>query len=231
MRSAASMWWVKRLEAMLSKPLEIEPGILLWHEALKKHAQQALAAAVFDLAKRAPFYRPRMPVSGKSFSVEETNFGPLGWVSDETGYRYSTTHPETGKPWPAIPPVLLELWGGAAHYPQPPECCLVNLYRGAARMGLHQDRDEQAIDAPVLSVSLGDSAIFRIGGTSRRGATKSLRLESGDVLVFGGPARLAYHGIDRVIADTSPLLSGGGRINLTLRRVSRPEKQDARPGG
>ncbi|MFL5239290.1 MAG: alpha-ketoglutarate-dependent dioxygenase AlkB family protein [Rhizomicrobium sp.] len=216
---------------MLSKPLEIGPGILLWREALEKPAQQALAAAVFELAKRAPFYRPRMPIYGKPFSVEETNFGPLGWMSDETGYRYSTTHPETGKPWPAIPQTLLELWGAAARYPEPPECCLVNLYRGGARMGLHQDKDEQALDAPVLSVSLGDGALFRIGGVSRRGATKSLLLQSGDVLVFGGPARLAYHGIDRVMAGTSPLLPGGVRINLTLRRVTRPEKQDARSGG
>ena len=98
-------------------------------------------------------------------------------------------------------------------------------------MGLHQDKDEQALDAPVLSVSLGDGALFRIGGVSRRGATKSLQLQSGDVLVFGGPARLAYHGIDRVMAGTSPLLPGGVRINLTLRRVTRPEKQDARSGG
>jgi alkylated DNA repair protein (DNA oxidative demethylase) len=216
---------------MLSKPLEIGPGILLWREALERHAQQALVSEVFALAKHAPFYRPRMPISGKPFSVEETNFGPLGWVSDETGYRYSTTHPETGRPWPTIPRALLKLWGATVQHPEPPECCLVNLYRVAARMGLHQDKDEQAIDAPVLSVSLGDSALFRIGGVSRRGATKSLRLQSGDVLVFGGPARLAYHGIDRVMAGTSPLVTGGGRINLTLRRVTKPEKQDARPGG
>ena len=98
-------------------------------------------------------------------------------------------------------------------------------------MGLHQDRDEQALDAPVLSVSLGDTALFRIGGTSRRSPTKSLKLASGDVLAFGGAARLAFHGIDRVMAGTSALVPGGGRINLTLRRVNAPQKQDARPGG
>jgi alkylated DNA repair protein (DNA oxidative demethylase) len=204
---------------MLNKPLEVGPGVLLWRSALDKRSQQTLVCAIFELAEDAPFYRPRMPVSGKPFSVQETNFGPLGWVSDETGYRYSAVHPYTGKRWPDIPNLLLQIWSSATHYPAPPECCLVNLYRGTARMGLHQDRDEQALDAPVLSVSLGDSALFRIGGATRRCPTKSLKLESGDALTFGGLARLAYHGVDRVLAGTSGLLAGGGRINLTLRRV------------
>ncbi|HEX3654128.1 MAG TPA: alpha-ketoglutarate-dependent dioxygenase AlkB [Rhizomicrobium sp.] len=208
---------------MQTRPLEVGPGILLCRGALAAETQQSLTRKIFELAKCAPFYRPRMPISGKPFSVEETNFGSLGWVSDEHGYRYSNTHPETGEPWPAIPNLLLRLWRSATQYPEAPECCLVNLYRGAARMGLHQDRDEEAIDAPVLSISLGDSAIFRIGGVTRRSPTKSLRLESGDVLTFGGPARLAYHGIDRVVPDTSRLIPGGGRINLTLRRITRPE--------
>jgi DNA oxidative demethylase len=216
---------------MLNKPLEVGPGILFWRGALAEDTQQLLVRETFELAKCAPFYRPCMPISGKPFSVEETNFGSLGWVSDKRGYRYGDAHPETGEPWPAIPYLLLQLWRAATQYPEAPECCLVNLYRGPARMGLHQDRDEEAVDAPVLSVSLGDSAIFRIGGASRRGPTKSLRLESGDVLMFGGPARLAYHGIDRVVAGTSALIPGGGRVKLTLRRVSRPKKQDARPGG
>ncbi len=138
------------------------------------------------------------------------------------GYRYSAAHPETGRPWPEMPPLLIQLWNELTRYRAPPECCLVNLYRGAARMGLHQDRDEQALDAPVLSVSLGDAALFRIGGTTRNSPTKSLRLESGDVLAFGGPARLAFHGIDRVMAGTSDLIPGG-RMNLTLRRVTVPE--------
>jgi len=212
-------------------PLEIGPGIRLWHGALDGATQRALLADVFARAAAWPFYRPRMPISGKPFSVEETNFGPLGWVSDENGYRYSLVHPENGRPWPDIPPLLLDLWQQATGYPAPPECCLVNLYRDTAKMGLHQDRDEQALEAPVLSVSLGDSAVFRIGGSSRRGPTRSLKLASGDVLVFGGPARLAFHGVDRVIPRTSALIRDGGRINLTLRRVTRPEKQDARPGG
>jgi alkylated DNA repair protein (DNA oxidative demethylase) len=216
---------------MLDRPLEVSPGVRLWREALDGSVQRALLDDVLERTKQAPFYRPRMPVSGKPFSVEETNFGPLGWLSDERGYHYSRMHPVTGQRWPEVPPALLQLWQDATGYPAPPECCLVNLYRDAARMGLHQDRDEQVLDAPVLSVSLGDTALFRIGGPSRRGPTKSLTLTSGDVLVFGGPARLAFHGIDRVIPGTSGLIPGGGRINLTLRRVTRPEKQDARPGG
>jgi alkylated DNA repair protein (DNA oxidative demethylase) len=178
---------------------------------------------ILALAQDAPFYRPVMPGSGKSFSVEETNFGPLGWVSDKSGYRYQDSHPVTGKPWPAIPRTLLSLWDEitSALYPnaEPPQCCLVNLYREGARMGLHQDRDETALEAPVVSVSLGDDSLFRIGGTQRKGATRSLRLQSGDVVMFGGPARLAFHGIDRIYHGSSMLISGGGRINLTLRRV------------
>jgi alkylated DNA repair protein (DNA oxidative demethylase) len=216
---------------MLGKPVEPAPGILLWAGALDRPAQCALLADIFEREAVAPFYRPRMPVSGKPFSVEETNCGPLGWVSDERGYRYSPTHPVTGRPWPGIPPALLQLWNQVTGYTAPPECCLVNLYRNGARMGLHQDHDEDALDAPVLSVSLGDTAVFRIGGTLRRGPSASLKLASGDVLAFGGPARLAFHGIDRVMAGTSSLVPGGGRINLTLRRVNPPQKQDARPGG
>jgi alkylated DNA repair protein (DNA oxidative demethylase) len=199
---------------------DIAPGVALWREKLERAAQKALLDAVFSRVETAPFYRPTMPKSGAPFSVEETNFGPLGWVSDREGYRYAKNHPMTGKPWPDIPLALLILWDEVAFYPQPPQCCLVNLYRGAAKMGLHQDRDEQARDAPVLSVSLGDEALFRIGGETRKGPTASVKLSSGDVLTFGGAARMAYHGIDRVIAGSSTLVPGGGRINLTLRRVT-----------
>jgi alkylated DNA repair protein (DNA oxidative demethylase) len=216
---------------MIGKPLEVGIGIRLWKRAIETARQRLLIADVFKRAEHALFYRPLMPLSGKPFSVEETNFGPLGWISDESGYRYSNTHPVTGNHWPIIPESLLELWRETTGYSAPPECCLVNLYRDGARMGLHQDRDEQALDAPVLSISLGDTALFRIGGSTRRNPTNSFRLESGDVLIFGGPARLAFHGIDRVMAGTSDLVPGGGRINLTLRRVTAPKKQDARPGG
>jgi len=151
-----------------------------------------------------------------------TNFGPLGWVSDAAnGYRYEKSHPVSGQPWPPIPQALLRLWDETTGYGAPPEACLVNFYGSAARMGLHRDQDEAAVDAPVLSVSLGESAYFRFGTASLKGETRRLKLNSGDVLTFGGPARLMYHGIDRVLPGTSTLIPGGGRINLTLRRVSR----------
>jgi DNA oxidative demethylase len=204
----------------LQHKLDVMPGVVLWPEGLARTAQQELVREIAARAAEAPFYRPVMPKSGKPFSVEETNFGTLGWVSDVAGYRYEKLHPQTRAPWPSIPDVLLELWNAATGCPAPSECCLVNRYSVTARMGLHQDRDEAAPDVPVLSVSLGDDALFRIGGTTRKGPTESLKLRSGDVLMFGGPARLAFHGIDRVIGGTSSLLAGGGRLNLTLRRVT-----------
>jgi alkylated DNA repair protein (DNA oxidative demethylase) len=209
--------------------IEVMNGVILWPGVLDAPAQAALIADVFLRAEQAPFYRPAMPKTGKPFSVQETNFGPLGWVSDISGYRYQPTHPRTQKKWPAIPPALLVLWNAITGFEAPPQCCLVNLYRGAAKMGLHQDKDEAATQAPVLSVSLGDDALFRIGGTARRGPTKSVWLRSGDVLVFGGPARLAYHGIDRVAEGTSMKVPGGGRLNLTLRRVTQPKGQKKAP--
>lgn len=200
--------------------LTITDGVALWSSALDAKAQGDLLAEILEKIEAAPFYKPVMPGSGKAFSVEETNFGSLGWISDRNGYRYEPSHPVTREPWPAIPKTLVDLWSDSTGYGAPPECCLVNLYRGPAKMGLHQDKDEAALAAPVLSVSLGDDALFRIGGTTRNGATRSIKLTSGDVLVFGGPARLAFHGIDRVLAGTSRLIPGGGRINLTLRRVN-----------
>lgn len=211
--------------------LAVAPGVVLWRERFNRGALIALLEEVNARIARAPFYRPTMPKSGAPFSVEETNFGPLGWVSDKSGYRYQPTHPITHEPWPDIPRALLDLWDETTSYPAPPECCLVNLYRESARMGLHQDRDEAATDAPVLSVSLGDDATFRIGGTSRKGATRTVMLKSGDVLTFGGPARLAFHGLDKIIPGSSALVPGGGRLNLTLRRVHQPKIKDARPGG
>jgi alkylated DNA repair protein (DNA oxidative demethylase) len=207
--------------------LEIAPGVRFWREKLDRAAQIALLKDVFARIQQAPLYQPAMPQSGAPFSVEETNFGRLGWISDRDGYRYATTHPLTKKPWPDVPSSLLRLWNETTHYRAPPECCLVNLYRGRAKMGLHQDRDEAARDAPVLSVSLGDEAVFRIGGETRKAKTASFKLTSGDVLSFGGPSRLAYHGIDRIIAGSSTLVPGGGRINLTLRRVTAPGPKPA----
>ena len=200
--------------------LEVGPDIFLWREKLSPLAQKALLEEVQEKLKEAPLYQPVMPGSGRPFSVEESNFGSLGWVSDRNGYRYQSTHPITGKPWPAIPEALLALWEEINGVPAP-ECCLVNLYRAGAKMGLHQDRDEKDVTAAVIGVSLGDEALFRIGGTARASQTRSVTLASGDVIAFGGAARLAYHGIDRVRPGTSRLLPGGGRLSLTLRRVVR----------
>jgi alkylated DNA repair protein (DNA oxidative demethylase) len=175
----------------------------------------------------APLYVPVMPRTGKPFSVRMTNLGTLGWVSDrDGGYRYQATHPATGRPWPAIPAMVFDVWRRVSDYPHPPEACLVNYYAPDARMGLHQDRDELDLAAPVVSISLGDTCLFRIGTTARGGPTRSLKLASGDVVVLGGPDRLAFHGVDRIYPGTSTLLADvfpeGGRINLTLRRVTKP---------
>ncbi|MBL0937243.1 MAG: alpha-ketoglutarate-dependent dioxygenase AlkB [Rhizobiaceae bacterium] len=184
-------------------------------------AQEALVAEIRAVVAAAPLYVPRMPRTGKEMSVRMTNCGDLGWVTDkERGYRYQPTHPETGAPWPPIPSSLLKLWTDDAQFDQPPQACLVNFYDASAKMGLHQDRDEEEFGAPVVSVSLGDDCLFRIGGTERSDPTRSLRLSSGDVVILGGQSRLAFHGVDRIYAGTSTLLKNGGRINLTLRRVT-----------
>ncbi|WP_374332117.1 alpha-ketoglutarate-dependent dioxygenase AlkB [Aestuariivirga sp.] len=189
---------------------------------LGPEAQRQLVETLRTAVAAAPLVIPVMPRTGRPFTVRMTNLGPLGWVSDRAGYRYQPTHPETGKPWPPIPDPLLRLWREVSGYPQEPEACLVNFYNGGARMGLHRDEDEEDFAAPVLSVSLGDTAVFRMGGPERGGRTETLKLASGDVLVMGGASRLCYHGIDRVLPGTSSLLKDGGRINLTLRRVTRP---------
>ena len=193
-------------------------GFTLYPEHLDRAAQAELAAMVQRAEAAAPRYRPVTP-GGKAMSVRMTNFGSLGWVTDAAGYRYEPLHPLTGQPWPPIPPVLLEIWATLADAGAPPDACLVNFYDVDAKMGLHQDRDEADFNAPVLSVSLGDTALFRIGGTDRRDPTRSVRLASGDVCVLAGAARLAFHGVDRIHAGSSSLIPGGGRINLTLRRA------------
>ena len=198
-------------------------------------AQERLVAVFREAEAAAPFFTPTMPRTGKPFSVRMTNLGPLGWVSDrERGYRYQPTHPETGRPWPPIPEMVLEVWRALSGYPHDPEACLVNRYAPAARMGLHQDRDEQDFAAPVVSISLGDTCLFRIGGAERSDPTRSLKLASGDIVVLGGESRLAFHGVDRVYPGTSTLLNGwfpeGERINLTLRCVTRPTERPIENG-
>jgi len=186
---------------------------------LDRDEQQSLINEIRAVVSEAPLYRPEMPRSGKPFSVRMTNCGDLGWVADKNGYRYQDRHPVTGTPWPPIPDRLTKLWEELTGDVDPPQACLVNFYDSSARMGLHQDRDESDFSAPVLSVSLGDACLFRIGGPERGQPTKSFRLESGDIVILGGESRLAFHGVDRIYPTTSTLLKDGGRINLTLRRV------------
>ena len=185
--------------------------------------QIQLFGAIGRVFEQAQPYRPTMPRTGKPLSVMMTNAGPLGWVTDKDGgYRYQASHPVTGAPWPGIPAMLMQIWGDVADYPAPPEACLINIYRAGTRMGSHVDADEADRLAPVVSVSLGDDAVFHIGGTRRADAKIRVTLKSGDVVVLGGESRMAYHGIDRLVPGTSDLIPGGGRINLTLRRVTKP---------
>lgn len=201
----------------------LRPGLTYHPDYLDGPAQRALLEAVRGVIAAAPLFTPTMPRTGAPFSVRMTNCGALGWVSDATGYRYQAHHPDTGQPWPAMPEPILAAWRDLAGYPHDPEACLVNSYGGTARMGAHQDRDEDDLDAPVVSLSLGDTAVFRFGGEARRDPTRSIKLRSGDAVVIGGPSRLVFHGIDRLLPGTSDLLDEGGRINLTLRRVTRPQ--------
>ncbi len=187
--------------------------------------QNLLVRDVAAILERAPLFVPTMPRTGKPFSVRMSNCGSLGWVSDKDGgYRYQPDHPDTGEAWPPMPQMLLELWNDVAGYQAGPEACLINIYGADAKMGLHRDEDEADFSAPVVSVSLGDTARFRIGGLTRKAPTRSFDLESGDVVVLGGESRLAFHGVDRVKPGTSPLnlgcVPGAARINLTLRRVT-----------
>ncbi len=196
--------------------LRIVPGYL------DRVAQAAMRDALPAVFARAPLYTPRMPKTGRPMSVRMSNCGPLGWVTDERGYRYQPTHPLTGEPWPPMPDRLIAAWQDLADYAHGPQACLINVYDANAKMGLHQDRDEDDFNAPVVSLSLGDTCLFRIGGTKRGDPTRSVRLTSGDAVVLGGSARLAFHGVDRIVPGTSTLLPDDGRINLTLRRVTRP---------
>jgi alkylated DNA repair protein (DNA oxidative demethylase) len=189
---------------------------------LDRAAQEGLVEELRAAVAVAPFYQPVMPRTGRPFTVQMTSLGSLGWVSDRSGYRYQAVHPETGQSWPPIPDMVLEIWRKVSGYPHDPQACLVNYYAQGAKMGLHRDEDEEDFAAPVVSISLGDTAVFRIGGAERGGKTGTLKLSSGDVLVMGGAARLCYHGIDRILTGTSTLLKDGGRINLTLRRVTKP---------
>ncbi|WP_371396825.1 alpha-ketoglutarate-dependent dioxygenase AlkB [Fretibacter rubidus] len=183
--------------------------------------QAALIDAVKAGVSQAPFYQPTMPRTGAPLSVVMSNFGSLGWVTDkEKGYRYEAVHPKTGMPWAALPDALLTLWHKVTDCPVAPEACLINWYRAGAKMGMHVDNDEKEVRAPVVSVSLGDPATFRIGGPKRGGRARSVKLQSGDVVVLAGEARLCHHGVSKIDYGQSALVPRGGRINLTMRRVN-----------
>ncbi|WP_417486778.1 alpha-ketoglutarate-dependent dioxygenase AlkB [Maricaulis sp.] len=216
----------------MSDVFSMPDGFRLLPGRLSRAEQVSLIDAVIAAQDATPFWRPTMPRTGQPLSVMMTNFGDLGWVTDKArGYRYEPAHPETGQAWQAIPPLLQQLWQELADYPASPEACLVNWYAPDSRMGMHVDWDEEATDAAVISISLGDKARFRLGGPTRGGKTASMVLSSGDVVVLGGGARRCYHGVDRIYPGTSTLLPkeffpGGGRINLTMRRVKRSEKSE-----
>jgi DNA oxidative demethylase len=196
-----------------------EGAVLL--RGFARSIEDILIAALRDIVKQAPF-RHMMTPGGHQMSVAMTNCGGIGWVTDRTGYRYDANDPETGKPWPQMPPSFRELAAEAAAQAGferfAPDACLVNRYQPGARMSLHQDRDELDVGAPIVSVSLGLPAIFLFGGLKRGDKPCRYRLEHGDVAVWGGPARLAFHGV-APLADGEHALLGRQRINLTFRKA------------
>ncbi len=207
-------------------------GLILYPGLLSENSCKSLLDAIVAALMQAPLFVPRMPGTGKPFSVRMSNFGPLGWVSDKSkGYRYEPLHPETRQPWPEMPAILQELWAQLVDPALPPEAGLINYYAPGARMGMHVDVDEAALNMPILSISLGWTARFRIGGPRRGGSTQSLMLRHGDVLVMGGTARRCYHGIDRIYPESHvalPTEIGPGRINITLRRVTCPHREEGK---
>ncbi len=188
---------------------------------LDRPRQSEILKEIREIIRVAPLFNPTMPKTGKPLSVRMSNCGELGWVCDrEGGYRYQTHHPVTGENWPPIPRSLTNIWHELTSSNVTPEACLINFYQVGARMGLHQDKDEEAFNEPIISISLGDTCLFRLGSTNKGGRTTSFKLHSGDALILSDSSRMAFHGVDRIYADTSTLLKNGGRVNLTLRRVT-----------
>jgi alkylated DNA repair protein (DNA oxidative demethylase) len=208
-----------------------EVSVRPWHEPIGDGAvvlggfaagrAGELLCAVERVGAAAPF-RHMVTPGGYTMSVAMTNCGDLGWVTDRSGYRYQRTDPLTSKPWPAMPAVLRALASEAAeaagYAAFVPDACLINRYRPGARLSLHQDRNERALDAPIVSVSLGLSAIFLFGGKRRNDRPRRIQLENGDIVVWGGPRRLFFHGVD-TLADGEHPLTGKCRINLTFRKA------------
>ena len=201
----------------MTKPTVTVRGVKVYGGLLTKSDQQRMLEDIRAVVSKAPLFSPSVR-SGRPMSVRMTSAGKYGWYSDSAGYRYAPQHPN-GQGWPDIPGSVLSVWRRLISETRDPDCCLINYYTEDAKMGMHQDRDEQDFEWPVLSISLGDDALFRVGNVERAGKTESVWLKSGDVVEIGGAARLAHHGVDRLRFGSSSLLRGGGRINLTLRVV------------
>lgn len=190
-------------------------GVTIIRGALDPALQEKILTDLRAVIDAAPLFRPETR-RGRKMSVRMTSAGSVGWISDRRGYRYEPRHP-SGVAWPPIPDTLSDLWDTHAGAAVPPDTCLVNFYDEDARMGLHQDRDEADLSHPVLSLSLGDDALFRVGNVAPGAPTQSVWLASGDLAVIGGEARLVHHGIDRIRHGSSTLLPKGGRVNVTMR--------------
>jgi alkylated DNA repair protein (DNA oxidative demethylase) len=207
-------------EALPAREILADGAVLLRGFAAGETAE--LARLVATIAAAAPFRNMETP-GGRRMSVAMTNCGGLGWITDRRGYRYGAADPETGRPWPAMPDAFARLAGraaAAAGFPGfAPDSCLINRYAPGARLTLHQDRNERDFAQPIISVSLGLPATFLFGGPKRTDRPRRIRLESGDVAVWGGPARLVFHGIDP-LADGDDPVTGNCRINLTFRKAA-----------
>ena len=207
------------------QPLEIN-GLKLYPDYFNESEQEKLLETILQAIEPTPFYQAKSPYTGKGLGPKMTNMGELGWYSDENGYRYQETHPETEVPWSTIPQVLLDVWNDVSEYDKPPQCCLINYYdQPDSKLGLHKDHDEETFEPPIVSISLGDSCLFRMGLTDKKTPTRSFTVGSGAVMVMGKQARTAYHGVDRIMYGENTLLNGKnpldkGRLSLTLRRVS-----------
>lgn len=217
-KSESKQGFLLRMGESPDSPTLSVRGFQIWRDFLDRAAQEDLVSHLRRLIRAAPLFSPDTPY-GKPMSVRMTSAGRFGWYSDRTGYRYVAQHPG-GDDWPEIPEEVLAIWNAVSGVERKPDCCLINFYGEGARMGQHQDKDEADFSFPVVSVSLGDEGLFRIGNQTRGGKTESIWLKSGDVVVMGGAARLHYHGVDRIRFGSSQLLPNGGRINLTLRVVT-----------
>jgi alkylated DNA repair protein (DNA oxidative demethylase) len=206
-------------DVRLTQESMAEGAVLL--RGFAKPVEADLIANLRDIVEQAPFRRMVTP-GGYQMSVAMTNCGSVGWVTDPSGYRYDANDPEAGRPWPAMPPSFRELAEQAAYHAGfggfSPDACLINRYQPGARMSLHQDKDEHDFGAPIVSVSLGLPAIFLFGGLKRSDKPRRFRLEHGDIVVWGGPARLVFHGV-APLADGEHALMGRLRINLTFRKA------------